>query len=77
MLGDLTWISEHEVVLAHDGLSDSMDRADLQVYLRVLADAVRFWIGRKRREHSLLVVFPDAHEFQVRSLLTSTGNQSA
>jgi len=73
-LGDLTWISARDVVLAHEGVPQSMDVKELQMYLRVLADAVRWWERRKNREHTLSVVFPRADEFKVRGLLGPAGD---
>ena len=66
-LGDLTWISEHHVVIMHDELPRGLGKTYLATYLKILSDAVRFWQDRK--EHTFSVVFPPSQEFEVRSLL--------
>ena len=56
-LRDLSWIREQRVVLCHVDLPP-LPEAELQLYLDVLAEAVRSW--QPGEPHSLQVIFPGA-----------------
>lgn len=61
---DLSWLDPEQVVLIHDGLPLKDDPASLKTYLSILRDAVLRW--RERREHELVVAFPEWAEVDVR-----------
>lgn len=66
---DLSWIEPVQVVLIHEDLPMTTDRASLKKYLSMLQDAVAAWKGRT--EHELVIVFPEDVEAAVRELLTA------
>ena len=54
-LGDLSWIANSRVILAHKAIPN-LDAIALGVYFHVLADCVTDW--KPGEQHELLVVFP-------------------
>nr|AIA19069.1 Barstar (barnase inhibitor) [uncultured bacterium] len=62
-LGDLSWIAERRVIIAHEDLPQ-LDRDALVIYLEILCDCVAGWNGQKG--HELIVAFPKAVLGQVQ-----------
>jgi RNAse (barnase) inhibitor barstar len=71
---DLAWLPEGDVVLFHNDLPLSADRALLSTYLRILKDAVEHWRAHGKRR--LIVVFPSDTENIVQSMLGETEHRS-
>jgi RNAse (barnase) inhibitor barstar len=63
-LSDLHWMEDHTVVLVHTDLPD-LPPADRDIYIAVLADAVRSWSPGDR--HRLRVLFPAAHRDELEA----------
>ena len=70
-LRDLTWISEHTVVIYHQKLP-VLGREELKTYISILDIAVGEWIDRN--EHELVVGFPRAAGPLIRDLLDDWRN---
>lgn len=66
---DLSWIEPVQVVIIHEDLPMITDRPSLKKYLSMLLDAVAAW--KRRREHELVVVFPEQAEAAIRELLAA------
>jgi RNAse (barnase) inhibitor barstar len=71
---DLAWLPEGDVVLFHNDLPLSADRALLLTYLQILKDAVEKWKSDGRRR--LIVVFPSDTENVVQDMLDETNPRS-
>jgi RNAse (barnase) inhibitor barstar len=71
---DLDGLPDGDVVLCHNDLPLSSDRASLSKYLRILKDAVEHW--RTHGKHRLIVVFPSDTENIVQSMLGETEHRS-
>jgi hypothetical protein len=65
-LRDLSWVSEHRVVLYHRDLPLQTRRMEQRIYVDVLAAAVRDW--QPGEEHELVVAFHPACERTLRVL---------
>ncbi len=68
-LRDLSWIKERTIVLFHHDLP-SLERSSLRTYLEILSDSAERW--RSRKEHELLVAFPEGLERNVQEILGET-----
>jgi hypothetical protein len=66
-LRDLSWISEHRVVLYHRAVPLEASPKDQRTYIEVLASAVRNW--KPGEAHELIVVFNPACELKLRAAL--------
>jgi RNAse (barnase) inhibitor barstar len=64
---DLSWFKPKQVVLIHRDIPLMDDNGSFRIYLEILQDAVQFWTAR--REHELLVVFPEASKKTVLDIL--------
>src|ERR1051326_6974448 len=56
-LCDLSWVSERQVAIIHDGIPGSLSADDLRAYLGLLGDAVVSW-KTNPTSHELIVIFP-------------------
>jgi Barstar (barnase inhibitor) len=63
-LRDLSWISEHRLVLYHRAVPLEASPKDQKIYVDVLASAVRDW--KPGEAHELVVVFDPACELKLR-----------
>lgn len=57
-LCDLAWITEKQIVIAHEGIPSLLLSEDVNAYLGVLKDAVNSWRD-KPGVHELLVIFKE------------------
>jgi hypothetical protein len=64
---DLSWLPPGDVVVRHEALPLSDDRASLSTYLAILTDAMKKW--KATGERRLFIVFPLSAEAVVRSIL--------
>lgn len=55
-LGDLSWIAEKSILIAHRDMPLATEAAGRSIYLDILANAVRSW--EKDAARSLAVAFP-------------------
>lgn len=66
---DLTWLPDGDVILSHQDVPLSEDKALLSAYLTILKGAVQKWSRAGKRR--LLVMFPSHTEYRVQSALRS------
>jgi Barstar (barnase inhibitor) len=64
---DLSWINERRVVLYHRAVPLEASPKDQEIYLAVLANAVRDW--KSREAHELIVAFDSACERKLRAAM--------
>ena len=64
-LRDLSWISEHRLVLYHRAVPLEASLKDRKIYVDVLASAVRDW--KPGEAHELVVAFDPACELKLRA----------
>ena len=67
VLGDLSWLAPHRVVIVHADLPD-LPVEQLTVYLDVLRTAIDEW-ARRPGAHELVAAFPEAEQLAIRRLL--------
>ena len=65
-LRDLSWISQHTVVLIHTGRPLVSDD-EFRTYIDVLRECITDW--KEGEEHSLIVVFPEELRSTVSALM--------
>lgn len=70
-LRDLSWISEHRVIIWHDELP-RMDDQSLRIYLSVLLESIKDW--KEGEAHELVVIFPPDSQARATSLVAASGN---
>ena len=77
-LCDFTWSSQRKILIKHEGLPSGLTEEGLQIYLRILNDAVVDWQSERTawhcREwgqllHELEVVFPAECRAEIERLL--------
>lgn len=71
---DFSWLPDGDVVLSHQDLPLSEDRASLSTYLSILKDAVEKWSATGKRK--LLVMFPADTESIVTSVLAEAESRN-
>ena len=63
---DLSWIQPFQVAIVHQDLP-LMAESELKIYLDILRHAIAYW--ETKREHSLLVFFPQDVKREVHSIM--------
>ena len=74
-LRDLSWLTEHKLILYHKELPLKTSTVDQTIYLELLANAVCDW--KPDEDHELVAAFDPTCELRIHSLLKRGGCKPA